>query len=138
MQQAHQALRQALARAFSQAGIQITPEQYSVLAALKQADGVSQAYLARITHRDRPGISRLLESLQRLGLVASGADQDDRRARRVVLTESGHRSCERIAPLIEQVVATALAGIGSRERADTSEALRRIHSNLRGENPVLR
>ena len=133
LQQAHQALRVSMLQAFAQQGIRLSPEQFSVLNALWFRDGVSQAYLAQATSRDRPGISRLVESLERLGLINRKEDERDRRAHRITLAPKGREIYERMAPIVEQVITDGLEGMDLNFKTQLKSGLRRIRVNFKGE-----
>ena len=67
----------------------LTTDQFVILTALAEADGVTQKELARRTASDANTMSEMLGRLERRGLVTRRRDASDGRARRVSLTESG-------------------------------------------------
>jgi DNA-binding MarR family transcriptional regulator len=67
----------------------LTADQFVILTALAEADGVTQKELARRTASDANTMSEMLGRLERRGLVTRRRDASDGRARRVSLTESG-------------------------------------------------
>ena len=67
----------------------LTADQFVILTALAEADGVTQKELARRTASDANTMSEMLGRLERRGLVTRERDADDGRARRVSLTECG-------------------------------------------------
>ena len=133
LQQAHQALRVSLLQAFAHEGLRLSPEQFSVLNALWFRDGVSQAYLAQATSRDRPGISRLVESLERLGLINRTEDERDRRAHRITLAPKGREIHARMQPIVEEVLSHGLEGMDLAFKSQLRSGLRRIRVNFKGE-----
>jgi MarR family transcriptional regulator for hemolysin len=92
-------LRQHLARTLRPVGV--TPEQFYLLFRLHETDGATQADLVDKTLADRPNVSRLLAGMERAGWVTRRPDPDDKRARRVFLTDAGR---ERVAVLLELAV----------------------------------
>ncbi len=60
-----------------------------LLIRLLERDGVTQADLARLQRVEAPSMCRMVDRLERDGLVSRGASPDDRRAVRVTLTSAG-------------------------------------------------
>jgi DNA-binding MarR family transcriptional regulator len=67
----------------------LTTDQFVILTALAEADGVTQKELARRTASDANTMSEMLGRLEQRGLIARERDADDGRARRVSLTACG-------------------------------------------------
>ncbi len=82
-------LRQHFLSLASEAGVELTPEQFFVLNKLRRRDGRSQVELADPALGDRPNVTRIVALLQRRELVERRADPQDGRIRRVFLTEAG-------------------------------------------------
>lgn len=70
----------------------LTPTQFAAMARLYEKGAISQNLLGRLTAMDSATIKGVVERLAAKGLVSSGTDPNDRRLRRVELTEAG-RSC---------------------------------------------
>jgi len=73
------AINRSFLRAFSNEGIDITTEQWSVLACLWKEDKVSQQTLCNLTTKDKPSMTRLIDNLEKRNLVKRFADINDRR-----------------------------------------------------------
>jgi DNA-binding MarR family transcriptional regulator len=130
LQQAQLAMRREILARFQEQGEPLTPEQWTILLALWSRDGRSQAELARTTGRDRPGVTRLVDTLERRGLVVREPSPEDRRRYRVVLTPEGRSLHHLLFPVVDDVMARALAGIPEAERQAARRILRRIRENL--------
>ncbi len=78
-----------LRRAFEANGNSLTPEQWGILARLSEQEGMNQSQLGERAFKDRHNITRLLNVLERRGLVERRPDESDRRAYRLFLTEAG-------------------------------------------------
>ncbi|HZD26141.1 MAG TPA: MarR family transcriptional regulator [Alphaproteobacteria bacterium] len=81
----------ALARRFDEAlrPLGLTNGQFSLLMALNQPEPVRPGPVAELLAMDRTTLTAALKPLQRRGLVAVSVDPDDRRGRRLLLTEAG-------------------------------------------------
>lgn len=83
--------------------IGLTYPQYLVMMALWEADDVSVTALAARLDLPLHGLSPIIERLDRAGLLSRTRDADDRRAVRIVLTETG-RGLEHQAALVQHQV----------------------------------
>lgn len=99
------------------------PGEAFCLVLLAQHDGMSQRDLAESLHLSRPWITKLLQSLEKSGVVVRRDDEQDQRLTRVYLTEKGRAR--------EQALRTAWSGyldqtVGSLPENDRRELLRLI------------
>ena len=58
------AINRAFLRSFAAEGIEITTEQWSVLACLWNKDKVTQQTLCTLTAKDKPSMTRLIDKLE--------------------------------------------------------------------------
>lgn len=126
----YQASRNEMYRAFREAGEDVTPEQWAVLIRLWERDGRSQSDLSDATFRDRPTMSRILDVLERGGLVERRADPDDARARIIHLTRRGKGLEKKLVPVVENIVAGMTRGIDEDDLVTTRATLQRMFENL--------
>ena len=73
------AINRKLSRNFRQNGLEITPEQWTVLIFLWEKDGVTQQELCNATFKDKPSMTRLIDNMERQHLVVRISDKKDRR-----------------------------------------------------------
>jgi DNA-binding MarR family transcriptional regulator len=130
---AHHAVRADILRLFTEDGHDLTAEQWAILSALWQRGDCSQTELGRAAGRDRPGVTRLVDALEKKKLVSRADVPGDRRSYRVRLTASGRRLHIVLGRLIEDVVGRALHGMPAKEREALRTNLRQIARNVRGE-----
>ncbi|KAB7648526.1 MarR family winged helix-turn-helix transcriptional regulator [Polymorphobacter fuscus] len=67
----------------------LTIGQYGVLASLSRREGIGVGILADRLSADASTVSRLLKPLQAAGYLVLDPDPDDRRAKRIRLTDAG-------------------------------------------------
>lgn len=108
---------------------EVTSEQWSVLARLCEEDGISQKELASRVSKDQTNVTRILDQLQRKGLIVRKVNPEDRRSFLPSVTAEGKRVYEKIAPLEEQVIEMATEGLNAQELTMLKELLRRIADN---------
>lgn len=103
-----------------------------VLLALDQGDtaGLRAADLAERLRVTRATVTALLDGLEAEGLVARRPDPRDRRARRVVLTRSGHARVRAIAPAHERRLAALTRALDEGERAQLLALLEKLRGGL--------
>jgi MarR family transcriptional regulator for hemolysin len=108
-----------------------------VLSALSDVGCVSQAALATHVHLEGATITHHIDRLESLGLVRRIPDPDDRRVRRLELTDAGVALYQRLLAAALAFEQRALAGVGAKERVLLQSALARIRANLAatGEQP---
>lgn len=124
------ASRLELYRRFRELGEDITPEQWAVLIRLWEKDGITQSELSEATFRDKPTMSRIVDSMEKRGIVERRVDSDDARARLIHLTRRGRALRTKLVPVAEEVVTRMTRGIDSRALDTTRDSLRRMFANL--------
>ena len=105
------AINRMLYRNFRKQGLQITPEQWTVLAFLWHEDGVTQQMLCNSTYKDKPSMTRLIDNLVKQNLVYRAASKTDRRSNFVHLTDLGRSIQEPATAAVYETVVAALKGI---------------------------
>ena len=84
-------------------GVEINFETLQVLNRVRQTPGITQQGLAEMTVRDKSSITSLVNKLERGGLVTRTGDEEDRRNKRLYLSEEGERLAETFKPVIDRV-----------------------------------
>jgi MarR family transcriptional regulator for hemolysin len=90
----------------------ITRAQWVVLVRLDRSEGLKQSELAEVLDLQPISLTRLLDKLAECGLIERRPDPDDRRAKRLFLTPAARPLLEKLGNLGEELMATALAGVG--------------------------
>lgn len=123
-------------QAFAKDGCGITPEQFTVLSALKENDGMYLRQLANITLKDRPNMTRIVSILESNGYVASTLESEGRQVKKLYITEKGKEICDKILPTILKVWQETVKGISEEEIDSVLRTLDKIEKNLR-DNTIL-
>lgn len=126
----YQASRNEMYRVFRQHGEDITPEQWAVLIRLWEQDGRAQSELSEATFRDAPTMSRIVDGMEKRGLLERRAHASDGRVRVVHLTKQGRALQHKLVPLVEQIVMRMVDGIDDRTLGSCRDALRTMFDNL--------
>lgn len=126
------AINQMLARNFQLNGLDVTPDQWTVLLYLWREDGVSQQELCNATFKDKPSMTRLINAMERQHLVVRISDKHDRRTNLIYLTRTGKEREAQTWPIVTATLREALAGIEPERLAAAQEVMRQIFQNAQG------
>jgi len=124
------AIARRLQKNFKQAGVDITIEQWSVLYHLFKQDGLSQQQLCEATFRDKPGITRLVDNLEKMKLVKRTSSKDDRRINKVCLTKQALILEVKTMELANKTLNEALSGVTNGQIEIAKEVLQIVYDNL--------
>lgn len=124
------AIARRLQRKFNAQGLNLTIEQWSILYHLWKEDGMSQQDLCTASFRDKPSITRLVDNLEKLGLVNRVGDKQDRRINKIYLTKAAQKLQEQSMALAEETLNEALAGVPPEHVALAKEVLQKVYDNL--------
>ncbi|MBQ8866131.1 MAG: MarR family transcriptional regulator [Bacteroidaceae bacterium] len=127
------AINRRLIRNFRENGLDITPEQWTVLLFLWEKDGVSQQELCNATYKDKPSMTRLIDNMERQNLVVRIASKSDRRTNLVYLTRQGRELEDRARMVANRTLKEALAGLSTEELRISQEVLRKVFSNAKSD-----
>jgi len=81
----------------------LTSEQWAVLARLREEDGLTQNELAKRILKDQANTTRILDKVEKKGLVRRVDALNDRRTYLIYLTDEGRHAVEVCNPLVQQV-----------------------------------
>jgi DNA-binding MarR family transcriptional regulator len=124
------AIARRLQKNFRQSAINITIEQWSVLYHLWKQDGLSQQQLCEATFRDKPGITRLVDNLEKIKLVKRVPSKEDRRINRICLTRQAQNMELKTMELANQTLNEALKGVTNGQIETAKEVLLTVYNNL--------
>ena len=103
----------ALARRFDDAlrPTGLTNQQFSLLMALNRPEPPTMAPVAQMLAMDRTTLTAALKPLERRGLLRIEPDPQDRRSRRIVLTEAGEAVLAQAVPIWRETHKLVEAGL---------------------------
>lgn len=116
---------------FNKLNIEITPEQFLILMALNDNDGIYQRQLANMTFKDRPNINRIVSILERGKYIVSQCSSNGRQIKQLFITDKGKSICNKILPIIFDVWNTTTKGLEENEIEQFINTLQKIEQNLR-------
>ncbi len=108
----------------------LTRSQWWVLTHLFRNDGITQSALAEVLEVERPTLGRLLDRLEAKGWVRREPDPQDRRAKRVFLTDEVEPAMRRMRDVAAEVRSDALSGLSDAEQEEFVDILLTVKANL--------
>lgn len=124
------AINRKMYRNFRKEGLDITPEQWTVLSFLWRKDGVAQQALCDATFKDKPSMTRLVDNLAKQGLVERKIAPNDRRSNLVYLTAKGESIKERANIAVNETMKYAFAGIDEEGLCLVRHLLKIVFNNV--------
>lgn len=117
-------------RAFKDAGINLTPEQWVLLDHLCRTGPSSQTDLANGTFKDPPTVSRILDKLVAKGYVERTRFPNDRRRYQVGPTPAGQSTHEQLLPKVEDLRVRTWQDLSEEDYDDLTRILETIRDNF--------
>ncbi len=115
---------------FSEQGLPITADQYSLLVQLWDRNGLPQGALAYTTAKDKTTMARIAAGLETRGLIVRLPSPDDARERLVFLTDKGKALMDEATALVQGILIDVQEGIDEEQLETCREVLRRAWLNL--------
>jgi DNA-binding MarR family transcriptional regulator len=93
----------SLQKAFSKAGVEVTPIQVMLLFFLQKNDGSSLTQISQGLMLENPTVTGLIDRLEKLDYVKRSDHPDDRRVYLVHITEKGKKVANKALPIIKKL-----------------------------------
>lgn len=96
-------IRNALQKQLHDAGFDLTVDQWVLIDHIERQPGVSQNELAELTFKDPPTVTRIIDLIEKKGLVERGIVPGDRRKFNLFLTEQGKILYKSAFPIVAEI-----------------------------------
>ena len=123
-------ITQKLGRNFKENDFTVTTEQWKILLYLWREDGQTQNSLAETTGKDEPSVSRIINTMEKHGLVRRLRHPHDRRTNLIYLSETGRDLKEGLMSMGRMTNVQITEGIDPEEIAICSRVLDKVIKNL--------
>lgn len=117
-------------KAFKDAGVDITTEQWVLMDSLYQENGVSQNDLASDSFKNAPTVSRIIDLMVKKGFVERKRFENDRRRYRISLTTKGKKAHEKVMPKVMELREQGWDGLTDDDYAHLTRILDRVFQNF--------
>ena len=109
----------------------ITPQQWTVLAALADEEGaITLVALARRLMVTKQNMTGMIARLEQLGLADRSEDPNDLRSSRVTLTRRGRALVEKLRPAYQEWIGSVGGAIGDRELLTLTRTVEKLIGQL--------
>ncbi len=115
---------------FGKANLPITPEQFTVLTAIIDHDGLYQRQIGALTLKDRPNITRIIKILEGKELVTKTPDINKRKIFKINITEKGKKAYDMVLPTVLEHWQNTVEGVTDEELLSCLKVLNKIKVNL--------
>jgi DNA-binding MarR family transcriptional regulator len=112
------------------AGLPLNPSAASLLSQVWHEPGISQAGVANLLDMETISIVRLVDSLERAGLLERRPHARDRRVWTLWLTQAGKDTMDEVKRINDTVRREALSGIAKGEHEQLLDTLLMLRTNL--------
>ncbi len=129
------AIGKRLLENFQQAGLAVNIDQWLLLVCIYHHDGQNQQCIGEFCGKDRASITRLIDQLEREGLLERKPDPADRRNNRIYITGSGRERTRRLMCIADLTLAQSTAGIDPAQLALCHQTLAQVLANLECQPP---
>ena len=123
-------MKETLRKLFLAKGYDVTSDQFAVLLRLWQQDGISQLELCQKTCKNKSNLTRILDSMEKRGLLFRQLSKQDRRSYNICLTEKGAGLKDGMISIALEFQTSILNGINKEEEKVLLKVLDNIKQNL--------
>ena len=127
---AHNSMTERFVQNVFNSGLDISMDQWMILGPIWQLESPSHKELGEICFRDKPSITRIIDSLEKKSLVVRVPDQIDHRIKRVSLTNAGKQLFYDVLPIMEKTREEVRGKIPDEEIEIFKNVLSKIIKNL--------
>lgn len=123
-------MKAELHRAFRAGGYNLTPEHWAVLNCLWEKEGATQTEIAVTLAKDKTNVTRILDVMERNGLIQRKYHESDRRSYRIFLTQKATDMKDDLIAIAEAIGALATRGLSKANKREIIRLMNMINSNL--------
>jgi DNA-binding MarR family transcriptional regulator len=116
----------------------LTKQQFTVLAAVEQNEGISQTDLVGITGIDRSTLAEMIRRMIEKGLLDRERTESDQRANAVRMAAAGRKALRSARTASDRVERTLLAGLSAADRTRFLKMLSSVASQAETEEAKAR
>jgi DNA-binding MarR family transcriptional regulator len=123
-------MKAGLQRAFRAKGHHLTPEHWAVMNCLWEREGATQTEIAERVAKDKTNLTRILDVMERNGLIRRAYHETDRRCYRISLTKRAWKMKDALIAIAEDVNAVATRGLSAADEREIIRLMNTINENL--------
>lgn len=116
---------------FKKGGHDLMPEQFTVLYALKENNGMYLRQLGDITYKDRPNMTRICSILKEKGYLTTSIDTEGRQVKKLYITDKGREVCDSTLPVVLNTWNETIKGLTQEEVNNFLATLDKMEDNMK-------
>jgi len=132
----HFLFKQYISRSFLSRGFDLTPEQFLVMDTLWDEGVLNQQQIAQYIQKDKNSVTKLIDGLEKRGLVQRVSTGDDRRMNNIVLTETARHIQDEVVEVALKSVDKICEGISADDMQAFISVLKRMDENMNQLSPT--
>lgn len=116
---------------FKKGGHDLMPEQFTVLYALKENNGMYLRQLGDITYKDRPNMTRICSILKEKGYLTTSIDTEGRQVKKLYITDKGREVCDNTLPVVLNTWNETIKGLTQEDVNNFLATLDKMEDNMK-------
>ena len=109
----------------------ITREQWVLFARIAEEEGISPTELSQISFSDKPYTTRLIDKLEKRGLIRKEESQDDKRSSLFYLTKQGAEFIKELRPINARINKWAVETLSEEEVRHLKFLLNKMYNHMK-------
>ena len=105
----------------------VTPEQWSIISILCSQRGTTQKELAAAIDKDQTTVVRMIQSMEKKGLVRKTYNDQDRRSHYLFLTEKGDEIKKAVLPIVKDAHQAVTSNLSKEEIEQLKSLLNKLY-----------
>lgn len=123
-------IKSTLQRSLKERGFDITAEQWGILRVLWEEEGLSQKEVGDRLFKDKPNVTRIVDAMERKGMLFRQPVHNDRRKYSLYLTRDGKKLQAELLPIAQEILKKATNSLNNNELESLKNLLNVIYGNL--------
>ena len=123
-------LRYSFIKEFRKKGFELTPEQWFIITKLNENDGLTQVELTDEIFNDKPNITRIIDSMEKKGLVERRRSERDRRSFNIFLSEKAKEIMPKLWNFARKEREVVYKGLNKKDFLALDKIVKRIEDNI--------
>ncbi|MCP4131029.1 MAG: MarR family transcriptional regulator [bacterium] len=111
-------------------GFNITADQFAILNIINNNNGLTQSEIANIIEKDKTGITRILDSMEKNDFIKRKKHETDRRAYCIFITDHGKKTREEADIFIQNMTSVLIKNFGQKKHDELIRLLSVLHDTL--------
>lgn len=123
-------MRMISQQAFTQAGVDITVEQWVVLYIIHEGHGLSQVEITELAFKDAPTVTRIIDNLVKKHWVFRQVSSEDRRKFEIYITKEGKEIVTKLLPTVMEIRSRGIEHISDSDMLAFKRVLTQLQKNF--------